>query len=67
MPPPPNLLGYPDMVPPSYAPAVKQNKASIADDNDQHTFGNLSYVPVYTYAQPSKKRYFFGEFYARTK
>ena len=52
MPPPPNLLGYPDMDPPSYAPVVKQNKTSVADDNDQHTFGNLRYVPVYTYAKP---------------
>ena len=34
MPAPPNLLGYPDMAPPSYAPAVKQNKTSVADDND---------------------------------
>ena len=52
MPPPPNLLGYPDMAPPSYAAAVGEKETNIADDNDQHTFGNLSYVPVYTYAQP---------------
>ena len=52
MPPPPNLLGYPDMAPPSYAAAVGEKETNIADDNDQHTFGNLKYVPVYTYAQP---------------
>lgn len=52
MPPPPNLLGYPDMAPPSYAAAVGEKDASIADDDDQHTFGNLNYRPVYTFAQP---------------
>ena len=52
MPPPPNLLGYPDMAPPSYAAAVGEKETNIADNNDQHTFGNLKYVPVYTYAQP---------------
>ena len=52
MPPPPNLLGYPDMAPPSYAAAFGEKETKIADDNDQHTFGNLYYVPVSTYATP---------------
>ena len=40
------------MAPPSYAAAVGEKETNIADDKDQHTFGNLKYVPVYTYAQP---------------
>ena len=53
MPPPPsNLLGYPDMAPPSYAAAVGDHQTNIADDDDKELHGNSSYLPVYTFAQP---------------
>lgn len=52
MPPLSSLVGYPDMAPPSYVAAVGENAVNIADHNDQHTFGNLKYIPVYTYARP---------------
>jgi len=51
-PPPPQLLGYPDMAPPSYAAAIGDQATNIRDDEDKHTFGEMSYLPVYTYAQP---------------
>jgi len=51
-PPPPQLIGYPDIAPPSYAAAVGDQATNIGDDEDKHTFGEMSYLPVYTYAQP---------------
>ena len=51
-PPPANVFGYPDMAPPSYAAVVGESEINIGDDNDQHTYGNLRYMPVYTFAQP---------------
>jgi len=47
---PPNI--FTDMPPPSYASATGEQAVNIADDNDKHTRGNLSYMPVYTFAQP---------------
>lgn len=49
-PPPANILGYPDMAPPSYAAVAGEAAVNIADD--QHTGGQLTYTPVYTFAQP---------------
>ena len=46
------VFGYPDMAPPSYASVANGEQVNIADENDQHTRGNLSYMPVYTFAQP---------------
>ena len=40
------------MPPPSYASVTGEQAVNIADDNDKHTRGNLSYMPVYTFAQP---------------
>ena len=45
-------FGYPDMAPPSYASAVGEQPINIADDDDKYTQGNLTYIPVYTFAQP---------------
>ena len=50
-PPPTSVFGYPDMAPPSYA-AAGESETNIGDGDDKHTRGNLSYMPVYTYAQP---------------
>ena len=50
MAPPSNI--FTDMAPPSYASVVGEQPISIGDENDQHTKGNLSYLPVYTFAQP---------------
>ena len=46
------MFGYSDMAPPSYAAAVGEQPTNIAGDDDAHTQGNLSYLPVYTFAQP---------------
>ena len=50
MAPPSNI--FTDMAPPSYASVTGVQPISIGDENDQHTKGNLSYIPVYTFAQP---------------
>lgn len=57
MPPAPsNLLGHPDMAPPSYAAAVGSKKVNYHDD-DGELYGDASYVPVYTFAQPYTVRF----------
>ena len=58
-PPPPSLLGYPDMAPPSYASVYGDNATNIADGDDKHTYGNMTYMPVYTFAQPYQVRTLF--------
>jgi len=46
----PQVFGYPNMAPPSYA-AVMGAEAVQAKE-DKHTFGDLSYLPKYTFTQP---------------
>lgn len=46
-PPPPNVLGYADMAPPSYA-SVAGTSGSMCSEN------NVNYQPFYTFAQPSQ-------------
>ena len=50
MAPPSNI--FTDMAPPSYASVLNGQQVNIGDENDQHTKGNLNYMPVYTFAQP---------------
>ena len=54
MAPPSNI--FTDMAPPSYASVTGVQPINIGDENDQHTKGNLSYIPVYTFAQPYQVR-----------
>lgn len=49
------MLGYPDMIPPSYSAAVGSNLVNIHGKKDEHTHGDLSYNPVYTFAQPHQE------------
>ena len=61
-PPPPHILGYPSMAPPSYAAAIADAPPAYEDHVDEHnedqddydhsTFSGSAYVPVYTYARP---------------
>ena len=62
-PPPPDILGYPSMAPPSYAAAIadappayedheEDHNEDQDDDYDHSTFSGSAYVPVYTYARP---------------
>ncbi|XP_046852132.1 arrestin domain-containing protein 3-like isoform X2 [Xenia sp. Carnegie-2017] len=51
-PPPSSILGYPDMPPPSYAFAVGGVAVDVGDTNSKSNFGDQSYMPMYTYAQP---------------
>ena len=50
--PPPNAPGYPDMPPPSYAAAIGSCSVDVGDTEAKSYFGDQSYVPMYTYAQP---------------
>jgi len=50
MAPPSNI--FTDMAPPSYASVSGVQPISIGDESDHYTKGNLSYIPVYTFAQP---------------
>ena len=52
LPPPSSTLGYPDMPPPSYAVAVGGLPVNVGDTKAKSNFGEQSYVPRYTYAQP---------------
>ena len=52
LPPPSTSLGYPDMPPPSYAVAVGGLPVNVGDTEAASNFGDQSYVPRYTYAQP---------------
>ncbi|XP_028391502.1 arrestin domain-containing protein 3-like [Dendronephthya gigantea] len=47
-----STLGYPDMPPPSYAVAVGGLPVNVGDADARSHFGDQSYVPRYTYAQP---------------
>ena len=56
-PPQPSFLGYPEMVPPSYSAAVGESGVNISNEKDEHTYGNLQYNPVYTFARPYQGTY----------
>merc|ERR1719427_1505102 len=51
------MFGYPDMAPPSYSAVVGQKGVNIAGEDDKHTYGDMSYHPVYTFAQPYQGSY----------
>lgn len=51
---PPTALGYPDIPPPSYAAAVGSSSVFVGDREAKSNFGDQSYMPMYTYAQPSQ-------------
>ena len=57
--PPPEVsaFGYPDMPPPSYSATVGDQVVAISGKKDQHTYGDLNYAPVYTFAQPYQGTY----------
>ena len=59
MAPPSNI--FTAMARPSYASVTGMQPISIGDENDKHTKGNLSYIPVYTFAQPYQVRYSINE------
>ena len=50
-PPPPNVLGHPDIHPPSYSGVGGCRGVYIGKDKDFNTYGELRYVPVYTFSK----------------
>ncbi|XP_028391500.1 arrestin domain-containing protein 2-like [Dendronephthya gigantea] len=52
-----STLGYPDMPPPSYAVAVGGLPVNVGDTEARSHFGDQSYVPRYTYAQPFQEQF----------
>ncbi|XP_065656482.1 arrestin domain-containing protein 3 [Hydra vulgaris] len=47
------FMGYPEITPPSYAAAAGATQTNIGNGGDKYTFGNMNYVPVYTFNQMS--------------
>ena len=45
------------MPPPSYSATVGDQAVAISGKKDQHTYGDLNYAPVYTFAQPYQGTY----------
>ena len=55
--PPPTAPNYPDVPPPSYAVAVGSSSVNVGDMEAKSNFGDQSYTPLYTYAQPFQGEY----------
>lgn len=57
----PELFGYPDMHPPILSSAIGEKKVSIGQDKDFNTYGDLYYIPVYTFAKQYEGTYDWPE------